>query len=148
MFIKINPVKKKEEVSPSDSGASVLTNKIRGALSSGANIFAKDYSFVGGKGEPNPIRLKIYFPFSAEPQRPILVSIKRDATVEEAIGYSLFQYVEEKMQPLLDSIVSINRISAWNMRICEDDGAIDEDFPGKQASTVRHFFLHHYLCSS
>jgi hypothetical protein len=109
---------------------SALTLRIRGAAISGSNIFASEFSFVGGKGEVNPIRLKIYFPFSAEPKRPIAISIKRDATVEESIGYSLYQYAEERRMPILAELKMANKISAWNMRICEDDGTIDEDFPG------------------
>jgi hypothetical protein len=92
------------------------------------NPFAKDFSFVSGKGEATPIQLKVYFPNSQKPKQPLNLVVKRDATVEEVIGFALFSYVEEKRLPAMDDKNSF--VIAWNLRIVEDDGLIDEDFPG------------------
>jgi hypothetical protein len=92
------------------------------------NPFTADYSFICGKGELNPMQLKIYFPHSQQPHKPLIISVKRDATVEEAIGYSLYQYIEERRLPAIDA--QAMNVSMWNLRIVEDDGGIDEDFPG------------------
>ncbi|CAG8525138.1 10888_t:CDS:2, partial [Dentiscutata heterogama] len=94
------------------------------------NPFAEYYSFFAGKGDLNPITLKIYLPFSSETTRPLVISVKREASVEEVIGYTLYQYWDEKREPLLEKR-SCN-VYYWNMRMVEDDGEIDEDFPVKQ----------------
>jgi hypothetical protein len=125
--------------------SSLLSMKMKqGGMS---NPFAKDYSFVSGKSEQGPITLKIYFPASnfnavgsqtnldaaaSGARKALQVVIKRDATVEEVIGFSLYCYVEDKRLPSItakDCLYSV--VAAWNLRIVEDDGQIDEDFPGK-----------------
>ena len=70
--------------STSTKSISVLAQKL---LTSGQseNAFGKDYSFVCGKGVPNPIHLKIFFPSSQDPKKPLPVIVKRDATVEQVI---------------------------------------------------------------
>ncbi|CAG8810838.1 5350_t:CDS:2, partial [Dentiscutata erythropus] len=98
------------------------------------NPFAEEYSFFAGKGDLNPITRKIYLPFSAEPTKPMSVIVKRDASVEEIIGYTLYQYWDEKREPILDQ--TLCDVVRWNMRIVEDDGVIDEDFPVKQNEAV------------
>jgi len=53
------------------------------------------------------------------------ITVRPDATVEDVIGYVLYQYTEEGRQPKAnDSIVT------YSLRIVEDDGEIDNDFPG------------------
>ncbi|KAF0552014.1 SIN1-domain-containing protein [Gigaspora margarita] len=88
------------------------------------NPFAEYYSFFAGKGDLNPITLKIYFSFSRE---PLVIIVKRDAIVEEVIGYTLYQYWDEKREPVLEK--KLCNVYHWNMRMVEDDGEIDEDFP-------------------
>ncbi len=97
-----------------------------------ANPFSKKYSFLCGKGERNPISLKIYVPNATDnPTIPMLIVVKRDATVEETIGYALYVFIEEKRLPLFNTWAVANRdVAAWNIRIVEEDGDIDEDFPG------------------
>jgi hypothetical protein len=60
------------------------------------NPFARDYSHVCGRGERQPITLRIYLPASADPMRPLALLVKRESTVEEVIGYALFLFIEEK----------------------------------------------------
>ena len=81
-----------------------------------------------GAGETNPLRLKIYVPFSSEPLKPLFIIVKNEASVEEVIGYSLYEFIKEERQPEIQE----DKLSVvfWNMRIVEDDGSIDEDFPG------------------
>lgn len=47
--------------------------------------------------------------------------------MEDAIGFALYEYMEQKRQPAISS----NRafIFWWTLRMCEDDGEVDEDFP-------------------
>jgi hypothetical protein len=56
------------------------------------------------------------------------ICVKKEATVEDVVGYVLYQYIDQKRQPSLEGKLSI---VFWNMRIVEDDGEIDEDLPGK-----------------
>ena len=47
--------------------------------------------------------------------------------MEEATGYALFEYMNSEMKPELP--LEICDVICWTMRIVEDDGTIDEDFP-------------------
>lgn len=122
--------KSTQNLTATSSMSSTLSKKIKGSAAvAETNPFAKDFGFMGGRGEPHPIKLKFYFPFSTEPKKPVVIQIRRDATVEQAIGYSLFVYFQEKREPpIVDT--KLWHCAAWNMRICEDDGVVDEDFPG------------------
>lgn len=111
---------------------SALSAIITRSSSSMSNPFATDFSFICGKGEPNPVHLRIYFPHCSTARKPLSVVVKREATVEEVIGYTLYEYVETKMLPVIDS--NTGKASAWNLRIVEDDGTIDEDFPALERS--------------
>jgi len=73
------------------------------------------------------MELLIYLPFSDEPEKPLQIKVKKTATVEDVIGYSLYEYNEAERTPV---ITSETDVPYWNMRIVEDDGEIDEDFPG------------------
>ncbi|CAG8849177.1 13556_t:CDS:1, partial [Racocetra persica] len=79
------------------------------------NPFAEYYSSFAGKGDLNPITLRIYLPFSKEPSRPLTIIVKRDANVEEVIGYILYQYWDEKREPLLEK--RLCNVYQWNMRM-------------------------------
>ncbi|KAJ3054992.1 hypothetical protein HK097_000138 [Rhizophlyctis rosea] len=91
------------------------------------NPFAAEYSFFSGKGESDPMRLKIYVALEDEPTEPLLISVKRDATVEEVIGYALYEYLNEEREPPVPD--DLKDVVMWNMRIVEDDGTVDDDFP-------------------
>jgi len=67
------------------------------------------------------------------------LNVRRDATVEEVIGYALWNYWEEGWLPKLDEGLEseddpkkVARLSAagWILRLAEDDGEVDDDFPG------------------
>jgi len=73
------------------------------------------------------MELMIYLPFSDDPEKPLEIMVKKTATVEDVIGYSLYEYNESERQPPITSEMDV---PYWNMRIVEDDGEIDEDFPG------------------
>ncbi|KAG9303390.1 hypothetical protein G9A89_013716 [Geosiphon pyriformis] len=127
---------------------SALSTLIENQKTKSRNPFSEDYSFFAGKGELNPMKLKIFFPFSSEPLRPLVLTVKREATVEEVIGYALYQYWEEKREPTLDERVC--SVVHWNMKIVEDDGEIDEDFPAlDRTSKISKFLFNQYgLCEA
>lgn len=63
------------------------------------------------------------------------LSVRKDATVEEVLGFALWNYWEEGWLPKLDEGVGEEdpRLAGvgWILRITEDDGEVDEDFPRK-----------------
>jgi hypothetical protein len=91
---------------------------------------------LSGQGDPNPIMLRIYAPFS-ESSEPFEVRIRRTVhqgeggdrpvTVADLIGLSLWRYNEEKLEPPLPSD-KLN-VNWWMLRMVEEDGEVDEDFP-------------------
>ncbi len=58
-------------------------------------------------------------------KKPMQVVVKRDASVEDVIGYALYQYTDEGRTP-----PPLEELGAYSLRIVEDDGDIDDDFPG------------------
>ena len=57
--------------------------------------------------------------------QPLSVLVRPDATVEEVLGYVLYEYTVMERQPAVAD--SLGRYSLW---IVEDNGDIDNDFPG------------------
>jgi SAPK-interacting protein 1 (Sin1), middle CRIM domain len=92
------------------------------------NPFAEEYSFVSGKGETSPTMLCVYLPFCSEPDKPVNITVRSDALVEEVIGFLLYQYIEQKKTPKLEP--EMCDVVRWVLRIAEEDGEIEEDLPG------------------
>ncbi|KAK3357403.1 stress-activated map kinase interacting protein 1-domain-containing protein [Lasiosphaeria hispida] len=95
------------------------------------------FASLSGQGDPSPIMLRIYAPFSKSPAKPFEVLIRRAVhqgeggdravTVADLIGLSLWRYNEEKLEPHLPSDkLSVNW---WTLRMVEEDGEVDDDFP-------------------
>jgi hypothetical protein len=95
------------------------------------------FASLSGQGDPNPIMLRIYAPFSKRPKVPFEVVIRRTvhqgeggdrpATVADLIGLSLWRYNDEKLEPPLpDDKLNVNW---WALRMVEEDGEVDDDFP-------------------
>jgi hypothetical protein len=90
------------------------------------------FATLSGKGEANPLYIKIYAPFSSKPTKFIELLLKRQVdgggvvSVAEAIGLALYRYGEEKLDPKIDG-AKLN-VNKWNFRMVEDD-EVDFDFP-------------------
>lgn len=90
------------------------------------------YRLFSGKGELTPITLKLYIPYSRSPTPHTIIINRlpkhnsRETTVAEAIGFTLYKYIEDKTTPELTS--DLCDINAWTLRMV-DDGEPDEDFP-------------------
>ncbi|KAJ3403176.1 hypothetical protein CcCBS67573_g07795 [Chytriomyces confervae] len=98
------------------------------------NPFAEEFGILSGKGEAYPIRIKIYVPTSLKPEEPMLIIVKRSASVEELIGYTLYEYfnkISNESPDALETLLPQDKcdVSCWNLRLVEDDGTIDDDFP-------------------
>jgi target of rapamycin complex 2 subunit MAPKAP1 len=95
------------------------------------------FASLSGQGDPNPISLRIYAPFSESPDKPFQVLIRRklhegqgsdrSVTVADLIGLSLWRYNEEKLEPPLPP-EKLN-VNWWTLRMVEEGGEVDDDFP-------------------
>ncbi|CAI6337646.1 unnamed protein product [Periconia digitata] len=87
---------------------------------------------AASEAQANPIYLKIYAPFSSKPSKPLELLIRKtndkgeSVKVAEAIGYALWCYQEEKLEPALKP-EKLN-VNCWVLRMY-DDGEIDDEFP-------------------
>ncbi|KAI3644569.1 hypothetical protein MP228_010733 [Amoeboaphelidium protococcarum] len=117
------------QVVPVQQTKSLLTAKVKSGAQN-SNPF-KDYSHICGRGDLAPVTLRIYFPSSAQATKASIIVVKRDASVEDVVGYALYCYVEEKRLPAIASSNSDGKqlVQFWNLRIVEDEGEVDEDFP-------------------
>lgn len=115
---------------------SILSQMLKASAEKEGNPM-EAYSTVSGKGELSQLILKIYIQNSKEPRKPIQVicrrviagenNVPRELAVHEAIGFTLFRYIEEKREPpLKEEQCDINH---WALRMHEEDGEPDEDFP-------------------
>jgi target of rapamycin complex 2 subunit MAPKAP1 len=95
------------------------------------------FASLSGKGDPNPIMVRIYAPFSKTSSKPFEVLIRRSVhqgqsadrpvTVADLIGLSLYRYNEETIQPPLPH--DKGSINWWTLRMVEEGGEVDDDFP-------------------
>jgi hypothetical protein len=107
--------------------ASGLTMLVKAKQNSHTDPLEARFGALDGKAEPKPLMLKIYRPTGSSPTKPFSVCIKPTATVFETIGFSLLRYIESKQQPQLTE--TQRDPDCWTLRIVEDDGELDEDFP-------------------
>lgn len=121
---------------PSRPSPSGLSQIFASKASKIENPFSELYSLISSRSAP--LSLQIIYPFSSDPRNSFTLKVRPDATVEEVIGFALWTYWEEGIQPKLDEMNSIveearrkDRLSAigWSLRITED-GEVDDDFPG------------------
>lgn len=97
-----------------------------------SNPFASLYASVSAQPPQPSLELSLYFPHSAKPTMPLQIVVRKEATVEEVTGYGLYKYWEEAREPLLsleDGDEQRWSTVGWGLRIVEDDGEVDEDFP-------------------
>lgn len=125
------PIRPVSQVQP----VSALTMLLKAKEREAANPM-ETYRLFSGQGELTPVTLKLYIPFSRS-SSPFEVIINRlpkqqegdrnrETTVAEAIGFTLYKYIEDKKEPALtEEQCDINR---WTFRMV-DDGEPDEDFP-------------------
>ncbi|KAJ7221864.1 stress-activated map kinase interacting protein 1-domain-containing protein [Mycena haematopus] len=130
--------RKKVAPLPSRPQRSALTALLASSGES-TNPFAELYAAVSGRGEGASINVQVYFPSARAPKGQAMdLNVRKDSTVEEVIGFALWTYWEEGWLPKLDEGMEnaeeeklATRLSAvgWIMRIAEEDGEVDDDFP-------------------
>ncbi|KAL1736140.1 stress-activated map kinase interacting protein 1-domain-containing protein [Schizophyllum commune] len=128
----------RSKVPPARPQRSALTAMLAHEDSS-SNPFAELYAAISGRGQPGAMTIPVYFPHATKPRgKPLQLCIRRDATVEEVIGFALYTYWKEGWEPRIDAGLSGEdderwhvRVSAvgWILRMAEEDGEPDDDFP-------------------
>ncbi|KAF5337499.1 hypothetical protein D9758_013605 [Tetrapyrgos nigripes] len=140
----------------SSSSKSALSAMLASSSSS-PNPFAETYANISGRGvtPAQRVSIQVFFPRAkgikdggrdggrSKVREGMKLSVRKDATVEEVIGFALWTYWEEGWLPPLEQGISKGkegedeeeerriRMSAvgWILRLTEDDGEIDDDFP-------------------
>jgi hypothetical protein len=123
----------------------VSTSSSNDAVSTvSSNPFASLYASVAAPSAAPSLELEIYFPHSKKPSKPLVVKVRKDATVEEATGFGLYKYWEEGREPKLSEEAEGPGLEdrwstvGWGLRIVEDDGEVDEDFPRRSSTNLTH----------
>lgn len=114
---------------------SLLSAAIKAKRTKAAVPFEK-FAALSGQGDPNPLKIKIWVLFSKSASKFYEVLIRRTVhsgeagdrqpTVAELIGFSLWRYGQEKLEPSLES-AQLN-VNKWTLRLVDDE-EVDYDFP-------------------
>jgi hypothetical protein len=96
---------------------------------------------ISGRGVSGAasMTITVFFPFAREPAGEAMrLSVRKDATMEEVLGFGLWSFWENGWLPRLDDeelSVAEEKLSTigWVMKIAEDGGEVDEDFPCKSS---------------
>lgn len=124
---------------------SLLSQLLNARKKAPSNPFDR-FAMLSGKGVNDGLSVRIYVPFSSEPDMPIDLDLIRDSklrdqpapvTVAEAIGLALWKYSEEGRGPTIErSKLTVNK---WTLRMVED-GEVEYDFPALgQSSPITDF---------
>ncbi|GAA5943805.1 Avo1p [Sporobolomyces koalae] len=126
---------------PSKSALTALLTSPSSSSLSQSNPFSTLYAacISRSSSKTEQVALTLYFPHSTKPgpTKPAQVRVKRDVTVEEVIGVGLWTYWDEQEKGEREPKLEVDEEQAesgvettkWNLRIVEDDGEVDEDFP-------------------
>ena len=125
----------RQKVPPLRAAKSALSSMM--AASNATNPFSDPYSAISGRGvsQTASMTVTVFFPFAREPAGEAMrLSVRKDATVEEVLGFGLWSYWENGWLPRLDDEELSDAEEklctvGWVMKIAEDDGEVDEDFP-------------------
>jgi hypothetical protein len=104
------------------------------------------FAVLSGKGLTDALNIRLYVPFSSDPEDPLDLPLARESklaeqpapvTVTEAIGLALWRYAEERREPPIErEKLTVNR---WTLRMVED-GEVEYDFPPLgRASAISDF---------
>ncbi|KAJ5907740.1 hypothetical protein N7495_000422 [Penicillium taxi] len=113
---------------------SLLTRQLKSRKRAPSNPVEK-FMVLSGTGLGDPLYLKIFVPFSSDPEDALDLALTRESkiaeqpapvTVAETIGLALWKYSEDARDPGLErEKLTVNR---WTLRMV-DDGEVEYDFP-------------------
>ncbi|KAL1635107.1 Component of a membrane-bound complex containing the Tor2p kinase [Neofusicoccum ribis] len=110
---------------------SALTQALKAKSSKPADPLQR-FGTLSGEGEPGPLYIKVYAPFSSKPTKPYEILLRRTVDegakviVAEAIGYALFKYQENSLEPPIPP--EKKNVNRWVLRMIEDE-EVDYEFP-------------------
>ena len=111
------------------NGPSLLQQHISKSENHPAPLEWSRFSYVR---EDNGMRISLYFP-NEDFASPLVVHVRRDATMAELLGYGLHCFTE-RCGKYPGQSLGVNQAKsdtgAWLLRMVED-GHVDEDYPGK-----------------
>ncbi|TCD68157.1 hypothetical protein EIP91_011435 [Steccherinum ochraceum] len=127
-------------VAPAGSAKSALSSMLATTSpGSASNPFTELYSAISGRAESESMVVQVYFPHAKEPSGQAMdLTVRKDASMEEVLGFALWTYWEDGWLPKLDEGLEgeedpkwVTKCTAlgWILRIAEEDGEVDEDFP-------------------
>jgi len=129
------PRKKVPPIRPAKSALTAMLAK----TSSSMNPFEEYYAAISGRAEGESKIVAVFFPKAKKPRGQVMeLNVRKDATVEEVLGHALYRYWEEGWLPKIDEGLegeedqrwgTVCSAVGWILRIAEDDGEVDEDFP-------------------
>jgi hypothetical protein len=107
--------------------------------SSSTNPFEEYYAAISGRAEGQSKMVAVYFPKATKPKGQVMeLNVRKDASIEEVLGHALYKYWEEGWLPKIDEGLegeedpkwsTVCSAIGWILRIAEEDGEVDEDFP-------------------
>ncbi|KGO49015.1 DNA polymerase III, clamp loader complex, gamma/delta/delta subunit, C-terminal [Penicillium expansum] len=113
---------------------SLLTSQLTSRKRAPSNPVDK-FVVLSGRGQEDSLYLKIYVPFSSDPEDPLDLPLTRESklaeqpaqvTVAETIGLALWKYsADARGPPINRENLTVNR---WTLRMV-DDGEVEYDFP-------------------
>ncbi|KAJ2233355.1 Component of a membrane-bound complex containing the Tor2p kinase [Coemansia sp. RSA 485] len=129
--VAVTPVSEPVEyVPPSPPKTSGLAALLATKIDVRHNPFAEEFGAIGATQPASgaqPFALKVFVLSGGDAAAQVLdVRVRPTATVEQAIGFVLHQYVEETRTPALAP--DAQDVVQWVLHIA-DDGAVDDDFP-------------------
>lgn len=129
------PRKKVPPIRPMKSALTAMLAK----TSSSTNPFEEFYAAISGRAEGESKAVAVYFPKATKPMGQVMeLNVRKDATVEEVLGHALYRHWEEGWLPKIDEGLEgeedprwsiVCSAVGWILRIAEEDGEVDGDFP-------------------
>ncbi len=149
--LKVDPRTRQTLTRQTSKPASALSARLREQDATPENPFAAFYAGVSARSDGSPsISVELYFPFAGKiagtkptcssvqsigaREKKMRVEVRKDATMEELIGFGLFCFIEEGWTPAFwkDAAEEERDVKTtsvgWMLRIVED-GEVDDDYP-------------------
>ncbi|KAJ2846632.1 Component of a membrane-bound complex containing the Tor2p kinase [Coemansia brasiliensis] len=92
------------------------------------NPFAEEFAAMGANGgnEGGMAEMCVFVQLEKQKSSPFTINVRKTASVEQAIGFILYRYLEDENKPQLEA--DMQDVVMWSLRIAMD-GEVDDDFP-------------------
>ncbi|KAJ2627915.1 Component of a membrane-bound complex containing the Tor2p kinase [Coemansia sp. RSA 1290] len=115
-------------VPPPPCGTSGLSALLATQLVVKQNPFAEEFASMGANSgnEGGMAEICVFVQLESQKSPSFTVNVRKTASVEQAIGFILYQYLEDEHKPPLEA--DVQDVVMWSLRIAMD-GEVDDDFP-------------------